>query len=129
MDIDTWKQRLSKASFNLQEVTQLMTAYQKYHEFLLSAEKETIRWFSHGHLSFYIIWCAFARCTYESIEDDVYQKERAAHNVLRYADDIRFKRCASSWAQSAHQGKAEYPSEILSLLELVRNKPTTKSDT
>lgn len=117
VNLDVWETRLSELSYASDKINQIIACYKKWADFLRSANDEIIKWFCHGHIGFYIIWRAFARCTYESI-DDHNDRERLARKVFKYTDEDRFKMCATSWASSAQQGTAQYPTEIFLLLEL-----------
>ena len=117
LDIEQWKARLSKIGLTSHDVDKTVSTYLATESIIDSANIETIRWFCDGHISFYLLWCAFARCAYE-VTEQLKDKRTMAQNILKYGDETRFNSCASAWAKSAQSNSCEYPEEIFKLLDL-----------
>ena len=120
-DIEKWKKQLSKRGFSPQDVQKIITTYIEIDNVVNSADIETIRWFCDGHLSFLLLWRAFARCVYEATEL-IGDKRAMVQRVLKYGDETRFNTCASVWAKSAQSSSCEYPKEIFKLLDLIHSQ-------
>lgn len=121
LDLEQWKIQLSSVGFKPQDIDKIITTYLMIEDVINSADIETVRWFCDGHLSFFLLWCAFARCAYDATELPS-DKRAIAQRILKYKDDLRFNSCASAWAKSAQSNSCEYPKEIFTLLNLNQEK-------
>jgi hypothetical protein len=116
INTEIWSDRLNdKANFNREEISQLIKQYNKYADNLISINDEILEWFPHGHISFHLIWCAFARCVYETVDNPSERKSKA-QKVLEASSDMRLGMCALYWAKCARQGIVPHPSEIFNLI-------------
>lgn len=117
LNIKQWKIQLNKIGFDSPSIEKITTAYEEFSYIIDSADTETVRWFCDGHLSFYFLWCAFARCVY-AITEQINDKATMAQRILKYGDEHRFNSCASAWAKSSQANLCEYPKDIFAMLNL-----------
>lgn len=117
LDIEQWKVHLSTIGFNLHEIEKIVSVYSDIEVIIDSTDMDTVRWFCDGHLSFFLLWCSFAKCAYIAT-DSINDKRAIAHRVLKYGDETRFNSCASAWAKSSKANSCEYPRDLFDMLSL-----------
>jgi hypothetical protein len=84
-----------------------------------SADSEVIRWISHGHITYRLLWTAYARIMFE-----VTKNEEAAKDVNGF-NSMRFYACVDSWIQRVFAEKSDSPLVVLQLLGF---QPTSVND-
>ena len=117
LDVEKWTTHLNAIGFNLLEIKKIISAYSEIGVIIDSTDVKTVRWFCDGHLSFFFLWCSFAKCVYIAT-DSVNDKNLMAHCILKYGDETRFNSCASAWAKSSKVNLCEYPKELFDMLNL-----------
>jgi len=117
LDKGKWISHLNVIGFNLQEIEEIISVYSEIGVITDSTDVETVRWFCDGHLSFFFLWCSFAKCVYIAT-DTLNDKKTMAHRVLKYGDETRFNSCASAWAKSSKANVCEYPRDLFGMLSL-----------
>ena len=117
LNLDEWKNQLRKCGFVIQDIENIISTYHLFEDVINATDLNTTKWICDGHISFAYLWCAFARCVYESTES--YNDKKAnAQRVLRANSEMRFNPCASSWARFTQSNSYEYPKDIFSILQI-----------
>ena len=117
LNIDNWKFHLGRIGFDVSDIEKIVDTYSEIGTVIDATDIETVRWFCDGHLSFFFLWCAFAKCAY-MVPEQVNDKRKVAQGILKYGDATRFNSCASAWAKSSRTNSCEYPKELFILLNV-----------
>ena len=90
LNIDNWKFHLGRIGFDVSDIEKIVDTYLEIGTVIDATDIETVRWFCDGHLSFFFLWCAFAKCAY-MVPEQVNDKRKVAQSILKYGDATRFQ--------------------------------------
>ncbi len=113
IDTTAWHRNLMRQTANNGSVSRaVISSYASWEQRLRGADADFLRWTCHGHVGFASLWAGYSRCVLEVSANEV-----EANRVFRAPADARQDVTADAWARRVITGHADYPREVLAMLQ------------
>jgi len=110
-----WRPRLLQV-WPAADADKVIERYEHWKGVLEHSSGEVVRWLTHGHVGFCMIWHSYARCAFEVSGGDARVPER----IVSVREDVRINLCADSWVQRVAANTAPYPDVLMKVLGVTK---------
>lgn len=106
-------------SFTEEDAELFVERFKSWSKSVEKADFSCIRWMSHGHIGFSLIWAVYGRCVFETCQSNGIENAKSeVAKVFKFNENQRFLACANTWVRKALDNQCDYPLEVLILLGL-----------